>query len=94
MTELLLAALLLPAARPAAAASTDTFVSAAAGPISNLDPAAMYETRSLAAALSPTLGAALFAAGFLAAPLIACGVLKTAYDLALWRSFSRHNTKG
>ena len=50
--------------------------------------------RSLAAALSPTLGAALFAAGFLAAPLIACGVLKTAYDLALWRSFSRHNTKG
>ena len=50
--------------------------------------------RSLAAALSPTLGAALFAAGFLAAPLVACGVLKTAYDLALWRSFSRHNTKG
>ena len=49
--------------------------------------------RSLAAALSPTLGAALFAAGFLAAPLVACGVLKTAYDLALWRSFSKHNQK-
>lgn len=31
--------------------------------------------RSLAAALSPTLGGALFAAGWLAAPLLACGVL-------------------
>lgn len=43
--------------------------------------------RSLAAALSPSLGGALFAAGWLAAPLVACGVLKIAYDLALWRSF-------
>ena len=43
--------------------------------------------RSLAAALSPTLGGALFAAGWLAAPLVACGCLKIAYDLALWRSF-------
>jgi len=49
--------------------------------------------RSLAAALSPTLGAALFAAGFLATPLIACGVLKIAYDLALWRSFSAPRNK-
>lgn len=46
--------------------------------------------RSLASALSPTLGAALFAAGWLAAPLIACGALKIAYDLALWRAFRQH----
>lgn len=45
--------------------------------------------RSLASALSPTLGGALFAAGFSAAPLIACGVLKIAYDLALLRAFRR-----
>lgn len=43
--------------------------------------------RSLASALSPSLGGALFAAGWLAAPLVACGLLKIAYDLALWRSF-------
>ncbi len=45
--------------------------------------------RSLAAALGPTLGAALMGAGWIAAPFILCGVLKTAYDLALWRAF-RH----
>lgn len=45
--------------------------------------------RSLASALSPSLGGALFAAGWLAAPLIACGVLKIAYDLAIWRAFRR-----
>jgi MFS family permease len=43
--------------------------------------------RSLASAISPTIGGALFAAGWLAAPLVACGVLKIAYDLALWRVF-------
>ena len=43
--------------------------------------------RSLAAAVSPSLGGALFAAGWLAAPLIACGVLKIAYDVAIWRAF-------
>ena len=43
--------------------------------------------RSLAAAISPTLGGALFAAGWLAAPLVACGLLKITYDLALWRAF-------
>ncbi|MCK9381896.1 MAG: MFS transporter [Sulfuritalea sp.] len=43
--------------------------------------------RSLAAALSPSLGGALFAAGWLAAPLLACGCLKIAYDVALWRAF-------
>jgi MFS family permease len=40
--------------------------------------------RSLAAALSPSLAGAMFAAGWLAAPLAACGLLKIAYDLALW----------
>ncbi|MCM2308808.1 MAG: MFS transporter [Sulfuritalea sp.] len=46
--------------------------------------------RSLAAAVSPTLAGLLFAGGWFAAPLVACGVLKIAYDLALWRSFRRH----
>jgi MFS family permease len=46
--------------------------------------------RSLAAALSPTLGGALFAAGLLAAPLVLCGVLKIGYDLALLAAFRRH----
>lgn len=45
--------------------------------------------RSLAAALSPSLGGALFAAGWLAAPLVACGVLKIFYDLALLKAFRR-----
>jgi predicted MFS family arabinose efflux permease len=49
--------------------------------------------RSLAAAVSPALGGALFAAGWLAAPMIACGVLKIAYDLTLWRAF-RHVDPG
>jgi len=42
--------------------------------------------RSLAAAISPTLSGALFAAGWIAAPMVACGLLKIAYDLALWRA--------
>jgi MFS family permease len=42
--------------------------------------------RSLAGALSPTLSGALFAAGWISAPLVACGILKICYDLALWRS--------
>jgi MFS family permease len=46
--------------------------------------------RSLAAALSPTLAGGLFAAGWLAAPLAACGLLKIGYDLALWASCRRH----
>jgi MFS family permease len=45
--------------------------------------------RSLAAALSPSLGGALLATGWLAAPLVACGVLKIAYDLTLWRAFRK-----
>ena len=46
--------------------------------------------RSLASALSPTLGGALFAAGWVSAPLVLCGLLKIGYDLTLWRAFRRH----
>ncbi len=40
--------------------------------------------RSLAATASPALAGALFAGGWLATPLVLCGVLKIGYDLALW----------
>jgi MFS family permease len=43
--------------------------------------------RSLAAAVSPALGGALFAAGWLAAPLVACGLIKITYDLVLLATF-------
>jgi predicted MFS family arabinose efflux permease len=46
--------------------------------------------RSLAAALSPSLGGALFAAGWLAAPLVLAGVLKIGYDLTLWVACRGH----
>ena len=46
--------------------------------------------RSLAAALSPTLSGALFAAGWISLPLMACGALKIAYDLALWRAMREY----
>lgn len=49
--------------------------------------------RSLAAAASPAIGGALFAAGWLAAPLVACGALKIGYDLAIWRAFRRHESR-
>lgn len=45
--------------------------------------------RSLAAAASPTLSGAMLAAGWLASPLVVCGVLKIVYDLALLASFRR-----
>lgn len=45
--------------------------------------------RSLAAALSPALAGALFAAGLEAWPLIICGALKIAYDILLLIMFSR-----
>jgi MFS family permease len=45
--------------------------------------------RSLAAAAGPTLAGAMFAAGAMAAPLLLCGVLKTAYDLALFATFRK-----
>ena len=50
--------------------------------------------RSLAAALGPSLGGALFAAGWLAAPLVASGMLKIAYDLAIWRAFRQVSLPG
>ena len=50
--------------------------------------------RSLAAALSPSLGGALLASGWLAAPLVACAFLKIAYDLALWRAFRKKGSSG
>lgn len=46
--------------------------------------------RSLASAAGPSLGGILLAGGWLAAPLVACGVLKIAYDLTLWQSFKSH----
>ncbi len=45
--------------------------------------------RSLAAAVSPSLAGAMFAAGWLAAPLALCGLLKIGYDLALWAACRR-----
>jgi len=45
--------------------------------------------RSLAAAVSPSLTGAMFAAGAMVAPLVACGVLKIAYDIALFAAFRR-----
>lgn len=39
--------------------------------------------RSLASAFSPSLSGALLATGWLAAPLVACGVLKIVYDVTL-----------
>ncbi|MCX5542409.1 MFS transporter [Paraburkholderia sp. CNPSo 3076] len=45
--------------------------------------------RSLAAAVAPTIAGGLLGAGWLGAPLIACGTLKIAYDLAVLAAF-RH----
>jgi MFS family permease len=45
--------------------------------------------RSLAAAMSPALAGALFAASFKALPLVICGVLKIVYDVLLLIQF-RH----
>jgi len=50
--------------------------------------------RSLASAASPALAGALFAAGWLAAPLLLCGVLKIAYDFTLWRACRGHPLQG
>jgi predicted MFS family arabinose efflux permease len=46
--------------------------------------------RSLAASLSPALAGALFAAGWLAAPLVLAGVLKIGYDITLWVACRGH----
>jgi len=45
--------------------------------------------RSLASAASPAMAGALFAAGLYAWPLVLCGVLKIAYDVALLLMFRR-----
>jgi hypothetical protein len=45
--------------------------------------------RSLASTVGPSLAGALFAAGMMSAPLVACGVLKIAYDLALFAGFRK-----
>jgi MFS family permease len=45
--------------------------------------------RSLASAASPSLTGAMFAAGAMAAPLVLCGALKIAYDMALFFAFRR-----
>jgi MFS family permease len=45
--------------------------------------------RSLASAVSPSITGAMFAAGAMAAPLVVCGILKIAYDLALFAAFRR-----
>jgi len=45
--------------------------------------------RSLASAAGPVIAGAVFAGGAIAAPLVACGVLKIAYDLALYAGFRR-----
>ena len=50
--------------------------------------------RSLAAAISPTLSGAMFAAGWISMPLIACGLLKITYDLTLWRAMRRSWAEG
>ena len=50
--------------------------------------------RSLAAAVGPSLGGVLFAAGWLAAPLVASGMLKIAYDLGIWRAFRQVSLPG
>ncbi|WP_246598978.1 MFS transporter [Methylogaea oryzae] len=49
--------------------------------------------RSLASAVSPTLGGVLIAAGWLDVPLVACGALKIAYDLTLWVAFRRFSAR-
>ncbi|WP_043367087.1 MFS transporter [Cupriavidus sp. WS] len=45
--------------------------------------------RSLAAAISPVLAGGLMAMGWAGAPLLACGVLKIGYDLAILAAFRR-----
>jgi MFS family permease len=45
--------------------------------------------RSLASAVGPSLAGAMFAAGLMSAPLVACGLLKIAYDLALFAGFRK-----
>ncbi|WP_408285463.1 MFS transporter [Paraburkholderia graminis] len=50
--------------------------------------------RSLAAAIAPTLSGALLGLGWLGVPLVACGVLKIAYDLSLLAAFRHIRPEG
>ena len=50
--------------------------------------------RSLASAISPAIAGALLATAFPGLPLVVCGTLKIAYDLALLFSFPPHQTAG
>jgi len=50
--------------------------------------------RSLAAALAPVLSGTLLGLGWLGAPLVACGVLKIAYDLSLLAAFRHIRPEG
>jgi predicted MFS family arabinose efflux permease len=45
--------------------------------------------RSLASAIGPSLAGAMFATGLMSAPLVACGLLKIAYDVALFAGFRK-----
>ncbi|WP_019449640.1 MFS transporter [Cupriavidus sp. BIS7] len=45
--------------------------------------------RSLAAAISPVLAGGLMAMGWIGAPLLACGLLKIGYDIAILTAFRR-----
>ena len=49
--------------------------------------------RSLAAAAGPSVTGLLFATGTLATPLVACGLLKIGYDLALLAAFGKVRPK-
>ena len=50
--------------------------------------------RSLAAAASPAIAGALFAASFQVLPLLICGTLKITYDLLLLRQFRSREAAG
>ncbi|WP_152223183.1 MFS transporter [Pseudomonas sp. SCB32] len=50
--------------------------------------------RSLAAAIAPTIASGLIGLGWLAAPLLTCGVLKIIYDLALFMACRQVRLEG
>ncbi len=89
--ELALGLLLLRAALSQMDVPTRTsYVMAVVTPVERTAAASFTAVpRSLAAAASPALAGAVFAAGHQELPLIACGVLKILYDLALLAAF-RH----
>jgi hypothetical protein len=65
-----------------------SYVMAVVTPVERVAAASVTSVpRSLAAAVSPAIAGALFAAGFWALPLVICGVLKIAYDLVLLWAF-------